>query len=313
MERNISRAAVQVGVSQSAMSKTLGRLRTLFGDDLLVRAGQEYHLSPFAEEILPELREALLTLERTLTRRPQFDPRVDEHVFRISAIDALEYLLLKPLIDLVTASVPGVSLEILDVAGEETLDKIRSGEIDLALTAVEYPKNDLSQQDLFPDRRVCAVWAGLPGIGDTLTMEQLLSLPHAAYDWAGWDRHGGEYPEWSWMGQLPVRVTDVRLLMRLFMLRGTNLVTFTWEAMARSVAEMADIRVVEPPFSTPTTRHRMLWHPRNTSDPANQWLRDRLIEIAKPLDTPVTAPERPANETPVAAGRGYRGESHQTG
>ncbi len=284
IEQNISRAAVRAGVSQSAMSKTLSRLRTTFGDDLLIRAGQEYCLSPFAEGLVPELEEALATLGRVLGRRPTFDPATDRHVFKIAAIDALEYLIIKPLVDHLSLEGPGVALEIHAVEGEATRDMLRNGDIDISLTSIEYTKNDLSQEMLFADRRVCAVWRGVPGIGEQLTYEQLMTLPHAAYDWAGFDVLSGEYAEWEYMDKVPVRLVDVRLLMRLFMLRGTSLVTFAWESMARAVADIADIRVVEPPFEPTFTAHRMIWHPRDTSDPAHAWLRQQIRSIVDSLD-----------------------------
>ncbi len=282
-ERNISRAALRVGMSQSAMSKALSRLRIQFGDQLLIRVGQEYCLSPFAESLLPDLQDALITLDRTLARRPRFDPRVGRRVFRIAATDSLDYLLIKPLLQRIAEDAPGVSLEIRTVAGEETLNDIRSSEIDLCLTSITYPKSDLAQQVLFADRRICVVWAGLAGIGEALTQEQLLRLPHLAFDWTGWNLFTSEYPEWGWLERLAVRATDVRLFMRLFMLRGTNYVTFTWESLGRSIAEFADIRVVEPPFPSTIVQHRMLWHPRDNSDPGHRWLRDQLVEIVESL------------------------------
>lgn len=289
-EQNISRAATRVGVSQSAMSKTLGRLRTIFADDLLVRVGQEYHLSPFAETVVPELQEILTTLEHTLTRRPSFDPATDQRVFTIAAIDSLEYLIVKPLVQRIMKDAPGVSIEIHAVDGEATLGMMRRGELDLTLTPVEYRWANLSQEILFLDRRVCVVWNGIPDIGERLTEEQLLTMPHAAFNWQGYSTQPERYGEWEFLPQIPVRVTDARLLMRLLMIPGTNLVAFAWEAVAAQIAELADLRVVEPPFEPAVIPQRMLWHPRDTSDPAHKWLREQIAEIASTVVTSAPMP-----------------------
>src|SRR3954462_7765711 len=93
-ERSVTRAGQRVSVTQSAMSGALGRLRGLFGDELLVRSGQTMRLTPFAEALQPKLGAALAQLEETVFSRSTFDPVREQRTFTISATDYTSVVLL---------------------------------------------------------------------------------------------------------------------------------------------------------------------------------------------------------------------------
>src|SRR5262249_60914059 len=86
-ERNVGRAGRRIGLSQSAMSAALARLRVVFRDPLLVRAGRNLALTHGAEELITPIREILGRIEQTISERPQFNPRTDARSFSISASD----------------------------------------------------------------------------------------------------------------------------------------------------------------------------------------------------------------------------------
>ena len=73
-ERNVSRAGERIGLSQSAMSAALARLREVFHDPLLVRVGRDLALTRNAEDLIVPLKESLGKVEQLLLRRPGFDP-----------------------------------------------------------------------------------------------------------------------------------------------------------------------------------------------------------------------------------------------
>ena len=97
-ERNVSRAGRRVGLSQSAMSAALARLRILFRDPLLVRSGRNLALTQGAEELIIPIREILSRVEQTISERPQFNPRTASRSFSISASDYATLVLLVPFV-----------------------------------------------------------------------------------------------------------------------------------------------------------------------------------------------------------------------
>src|SRR5690348_1345902 len=97
-ERSVSRAGQRLGLSQPAVSAALTRLRALFGDPLLVRAGRGLALTRPAEDLIAPVREILTHIEQTLVERPAFDPTRDVRSFAISASDYATLVLLTPFV-----------------------------------------------------------------------------------------------------------------------------------------------------------------------------------------------------------------------
>jgi DNA-binding transcriptional LysR family regulator len=93
-ERNVTRAAARVGVSQPAMSAALGRLRTLLGDSLFARSADGLLPTPRARELAEPISQALRQLETTLISRPEFDPGKASMVFKLGLSDYPAYVLL---------------------------------------------------------------------------------------------------------------------------------------------------------------------------------------------------------------------------
>src|SRR5919202_1020063 len=112
VHRNVTRAADQVGLTQSAMSGELRRLRGLFGDELLVRIGREYHLTPLAEELAPPVAEIIAAVEQTFSRRLSFEPRTDQRSFSIAMTDYAMLVLMQPLLLRLAREAPRVALHI---------------------------------------------------------------------------------------------------------------------------------------------------------------------------------------------------------
>jgi DNA-binding transcriptional LysR family regulator len=95
--RNVSRAAERLQLSQPATSAALARLRRHFGDDLLVRVGRAYELTPFAQALLPLVEEAMQHVQRATRIRSGFDPASSERTFVIAASDYAATLMVGPL------------------------------------------------------------------------------------------------------------------------------------------------------------------------------------------------------------------------
>ena len=108
--RNVTRAGERLSLSQPAMSGALARLRQHFGDELLVRSGREYQLTPMASGLLPAVREALGQVEQTLSVPAEFDPATSLRRFSI-AISAQSILALSGLLRRVHEMAPGVQLD----------------------------------------------------------------------------------------------------------------------------------------------------------------------------------------------------------
>src|SRR3954453_4755985 len=151
-ERSVTRAGQRLSVTQSAMSGALGRLRGLFGDELLVRSGQSMRLTTFAESLLVPLREALAQLEATIFARSSFDPRREQRTFTLSATDYTSLVLLSRFQAALAATRTQVRLRVVtsDVGG--SIPRPRAGGVDLAILPADFRRfQGLSSQRLFDE------------------------------------------------------------------------------------------------------------------------------------------------------------------
>jgi DNA-binding transcriptional LysR family regulator len=137
--------------------------------------------------------------------------------------------------------------------------------------------------DLRPVRWVCLVSRDHPSVGDELTEEQYLALPHVF----GWPS-GHTIPLEELVRRLVnaninVQATTQGLLEIPFLVAGTQLVATLPEHLAKTLAQVARLKILPLPFNTPATREVVIWHKRNEPDPGHAWLRDIVIEAAKEM------------------------------
>lgn len=285
-ERNVSRAGQRIGLSQSAMSAALARLRDLFRDPLLTRVGRELVLTRNAEELIVPLRETLRQIEQTLLRQPKFDARTARRTFAISASDYAMLVLLVPFVRALSAEAPNITIHLVP-RSRDVVRLLQTDQVDLVIEPSELvAEEQLSSSALLSDRWLCAVDAGHPHIsGDRLTREQFLELPHLVYG-IGPDRRLNVADQH--LAQLGIRrhinVTVESFLLVPFLLQGTLLVSLVLERAIERLAGTANIRVLAPPLPLPEIHEAMYWHPRHNSDPGHRWLRERLVTVAASLN-----------------------------
>src|SRR3954451_12820242 len=159
-ERNVTRAAARVGLSQPAMSAALARLRAVFGDPLLVRVGGGMSPTHRARQLAGPLADAMARLRVAIDDAPAFDPHGSSRTFHIATSDYGESIVLPPIAQSLLQQAPAVSLRLTRTGflfhpPQEALD---SGELDFALGFFEEPMpvgSSLLVQPLFDDRLVC--------------------------------------------------------------------------------------------------------------------------------------------------------------
>lgn len=281
-ERHVSRAAARFHLSQSAMSRTLSRLRETFGDELLVRTTRGYELTPRARAIQQEL-EFILPRLRALVRGGEFDPATSADSIRINCTDYAVMVLGGRLFGRIFEQAPRLSLTV-EPLSPRTYEEMEHGRVDLALSPVQ-PPSGLHWQPLFQEDYVCAVAADHPITAERLTLDQL-----------------AEYPRVS-VVVLPqqVMVIDRRLAelgvtqrsglrvpyfeAALTALPGTLLIALVPRRLVESRRDDESVRLIEAPAEIAAPfPYGMVWHPRLNSDPAHVWVRGRVTEVADGID-----------------------------
>jgi DNA-binding transcriptional LysR family regulator len=281
-EKNVTHAGDRIGLSQSAMSGVLSRLRYMFKDELLVRVGRRMELTPRAEELIEPLRACIREVEDLLSAGMTFEPQSEHRVFTLAASDYLILMLLQPLIEKISVIAPNISIRVVQL-DQAKLDALAEDAIDFVIMPSEVPANFPSKM-LFEDRWVCAVCAHNPEVGAHLTEKQYLSLPHLGYTTSGEEDAGVADSYLSRIGvQRHVSASVQSFLLAPFVIAGTRMVTLLHRKLAERLAVCANIRLIEPPFDLPAVHESIFWNPRHTSDPAHVWMRSQITEVASKL------------------------------
>lgn len=278
-ERNVTRAGHALGASQPAMSAALARLRDMFGDQLLMRVGREYQLTPLAKDLVGPLQATLASLEATLERRTNFDPRTSKREFKVASSDYVLSILIPPLLAHFNEVAPGIRLH-LRVADSASARKLASGRLDLSIQPSGVIPNFPSEV-LFKDKWVCAVWSGNRSVSDPITLEEWSALPHACF---AFGRTGIVLADLLLGPLAEMRTRQVlseSFLTLPLMLPNTRLIVLLPARIGDMFARSADIRLVQPPKKLPAFSEAMTWNALYDNDPAHTWLRQQVKLVAE--------------------------------
>lgn len=278
VERNVSRAAARSGVSQSAMSHSLAKLRQLFADPLLVASGGGLTITPRAEALLASLPTALDDLRRALAPPEDFDPSTSTRTFSLATHDCFEFTALADVLSYLRDHAPKVRLDVQRFS-TATVPRLRTGDIDLLVTGVsaKVPITGLRRRLIHEEPFAVIARPGHPVFAKRLTLKNYLSADHVLICVDG--QHEG----------IVDRVLRSQGLHRNVTLRvphfasapvavlGSDLIC----TLARSVAvqgrKLFGVKVFEPPLEIPKAGVAAYWPRQHDGDVARTWFRELLI------------------------------------
>ncbi|MEV4899746.1 LysR substrate-binding domain-containing protein [Citricoccus sp. NPDC055426] len=271
--RNVSKAADRMERSQPATSAALAKLRRYFDDDLLVRVGRTYELTPFAQSLVPLVDEAIVHTQRATEGRSGFDPATSERTFIIAASDYASTLVIGALRHLLRGEAPGVQVDFVPNGG---LRGVLSdfARIDLLIGPPEY-QFEGSSRHLFRDSFVAIVDQENPLLQrDRLMLADLLDAPHAV-GFFGDDIRTPADLLFDHRGLKPREVAILAGFLPLpQVVEGTDLLALLPRMLAARAQRGTDLgMLVFDEEIEPSLVETMFWHPSKSGDPASQWLR----------------------------------------
>lgn len=283
-ERNISRAAERVNLSQSAMSNALARLREYFDDQLLVQVGRRMELTPRAEALAEAVRDVLVRVDSTIATRPEFIPAESTRVFRLLVSEYTTAVLIPALLALVWQESKSIGFELLPQMGEPA-QLLADGNADMLIMPSMFLTSDHPTDPLYEDDYVCVVWAGNSAIGDHLDLDDYLAASHVVAQ-MGPDR-SSVFEGWFLKRYGVTRRIEVitpSLVAPCRLVVGTDRIATVHARIAREAVRTLPLRLLPPPFEIPRLVQTMQWHKYRTQDPGIAWLRARLHEAAQQID-----------------------------
>lgn len=286
-ERNLTRAAEVLCITQPAVSNALARLRKTFDNPLFVRTPQAMVPTPVADNIIVRVREALQLLNASVQEGEMFQPTTAQKAFRVSMSDLPEALLLPALQQDLQLNSSGIQLESYYSSRQEAPKELAAGTLDLAIDVPLLNDPQLCHRPLIKDRYVCMLRKGHPACDDELDLNSYLGLSHihissrkkgightdAALNALGITRNIQLRVQHYMVAPLVAMQTDLALTVPL------------------RLAQQYDAKILALPFQLQPLELHLYWHKSADQDQANLWLRERLLHIngQQHLDDAVTS------------------------
>lgn len=286
-ERNVSKAARRLHVTQQALSGSLRRLREHFNDELLVRVGRELRLSTLGSALLDPIRELNLGIIATLNTTSLFDSMRCERRFTMVMSDYVTLVLLPNLMQGLARTAPHVVCDV-EPLHENMFEDLVAGKIDFCILPSDgcvfprgsAPSNSVESLFLYDDDFVCVVDKDHPNIADSMSREQYLTASHNLLRLGS---RAQSIVEFSWLAQgiTPrVAATTHSLASLIWMVPGTLLISTAQRRLATQFRSSLPIRILECPVPITPIRAALQWHVRNNNDPAHRFMREAIVSAA---------------------------------
>jgi DNA-binding transcriptional LysR family regulator len=282
-ERHLTRAGARLGMTQSATSHALARLRRVFDDPLFIRTARGLAPTARAEALADPIDEVLRGVERCLRVEPPFHPEAAARTFQLATSDYGSFVIGAKLLAFLERDAPNIDVRIRALDGGFP-EQLARGEADVVVSparAEELPVG-IRSRPLFRERFVCLVRAGHPSLRRAVDLAAWLSMRHLLVAPRG--TPGGVVDETlAQLGQRRrVALAVPHFLLAPHAVASSDLVVTLGARVAGAFAHILPVRAFEPPVRLPGFEVRMYWHERHHRDQAQRWFRDVLRAAATP-------------------------------
>jgi len=280
-ERNVTRAAARLNLSQSAMSAALARLRAVFNDPLLLRTSNGMMPTTRGEELAGPVRQVLEDIARLVQPSEGFDPATATVTFTIAASDYVEWAVLPRLVHYLQRHAPQVSLEVQPSDYTSIIRQLESGEVDLVvMNAANAPSTGRSRP-LYAERFVVVARRDHPQLKrSTMTVDDFCAVDHVLVARHGHVFGGGAQLDDALAAQgrkRRIRLSVPHFLLVPELVARSDMISVLPERLARSYADR--LQTFDVPVDVPHLTFAAVWHERTHRNPAQAWFRQVLAEL----------------------------------
>jgi DNA-binding transcriptional LysR family regulator len=284
-EQSVTAAAQRLHVGQPAMSAALGRLRSLFADDLFVRVGRDMRPTAKADAIAPQVMAALNTVRMTLTDRQTFDPAQSQRGFTLATSDYFASLILPKMLALFSDQAPQIDLRLIPVEKHSFVELIDDGIVDLALGTFDTLPTHICQATLLTEKFVGICRTGHPAIENGgMSLEQFVAFPHALFTLRR-DATGIIDQALARRGlQRRIALTLPYWFTMPTAIANSDLLTAIPSCLQQHFVSHYPVQAFDIPLDLSFWIVSMTWSKLSDRDPANLWLRQIIQTICQDIE-----------------------------
>ena len=285
-ERNMTRAAERLAMSQPAVSNAVGRLREALRDELFVADRRGARVTPAAARMYPTIKNSLDAVRGTLGEVFEFKPEESERLFVVSATYAPGAAFWKAALDWVGSVAPKIAVRLLALySREEGIAALREGRADFMFDLSEPIVRDLESIALFRDELVVIASRDHPRIGGRISKREFLAERHAVHSSLMAPSNQVEIE-----GALGHRMLDVAMQVREplelpFWVSQSDLIAVCNRRLVEPLEDMLKLRLLPLPYRAPPITSYLVWHATKQRDAGHRWLREGVARVVKTLTT----------------------------
>jgi DNA-binding transcriptional LysR family regulator len=275
-ERQVSKAAESLGVSQPAVSSALKRLRKILGDDLFLRTSRGMEPTPFALQLVEPLVYGLNSIHSALNLDVIFDPTTSTRDFTIAMTDIGEIYILPRLMRVLSEHAPGVTIGTVRHSTPTLQTDMETGKIDLTIGLINSFPAGFFQRRVLQQGYVCMFRSGHPLDKATFTLEDFLAADHVVVTTAGTGHiKVDDLLERAGI-QRNIRLRIPHYVTLNHLLQNSDMVATVPKSLALPAIAPFNLKYVPHPVALPQMAVNMFWHSKFHRDPGNQWLRKMI-------------------------------------
>ncbi|MGC0983072.1 LysR substrate-binding domain-containing protein [Pantoea agglomerans] len=287
-ERNVTRAAERLGITQPALSNALNRLRETLNDPLFIRERYGMRPTPKAEQLAQVVGAALSSIDKVILGQQDFDPLNATRLFTLAPNSYVEFIMMPAIVARLRNCAPGIRLRLTPFGNDVTETGVISGNTDMVLGRIVEPPDNLVVQHLMNEGLACVIRADHPLVGENLSAEQYEQLKHVNVLPPGRMR-AGLYQALEQRGlRRQVAVSVTHFLAVPEMIAVTDYCATLPRLICQHLSRDQRLRIVPAPVDLGTFPVEMVWHARYRDDPAHRWFRTLITETAQSLSDPQT-------------------------
>lgn len=278
---SVSLAAERCFVSQSAMSHTLQRMRTLFDDPLFERVGSKMEPTQHAQDIAPVIDQLLANIKNDLLVKKHFSPSSYAGVWRIGLTDYAEQLFAPVLYDVIKRQSPNCQVSFYNVNRSNYVEIAESESLDVVIGSIENLNRRFLSEHLYTEKHLCLFDPSAVNVSEPMSIESFVALEHALVS-----------PDGSLQTQVDKRLAKLGYVRRVGvasrnfltvrrLLLGRQLVCIVPKRFAEMEAYTHDLKALESPVEIPDFDIRLLYLKASQYEEKNAWIRKLVSEVIR--------------------------------
>jgi len=299
-ERSVTRTGARLGLTQSAVSHALNRLRHALNDELFIRGAHGMQPTPRAIEMGPQVHAALAQLQAALTPS-NFDPRTSDRTFVLAAGAYVTAVLTPPLVSRIAAEAPNVAL-VIRQATPESPDRVDAHRVDFIVNVGMSAPARLVREMIAQESLAWLVRASHPLAAKArVTVEDLVAWPHVVIAGVsglsdeGQERRGlVTRSSWENAAALETALASRGLTRKvgvtvpdsysaISIVARSDMATLIPRRLAEMLTQSGRVSLIEPPYPSPAIDMSLLYLQERLAEPAIAWMREMIRTTAAAL------------------------------